>query len=237
VVEALHRFRRGRFRQGWDEKVAGDHSGRQQNHIWTKEEIVEAMNGLYRHKPAAISDYMMKFSVYGAYHFFNFLTGYKQENPSVKSIEWRLIILESIAGVPGFVAAGFRHFKSLRSLNRDYGWIATLLEEAENERMHLIVCLKMFEASTLVRSLVVAAQLFVTPFLMGVYLVNPKAMHRFVGYLEETACHTYVSIIKHVETPGTHLNLAWKDLDAPNIAKGYWKLGDNAKWIDTLQCM
>ena len=43
---------------------------------------------------------------YGLYHTFNFVTGYKAENPTVKAIEWRLIVLESIAGVPGFVAAG-----------------------------------------------------------------------------------------------------------------------------------
>ena len=40
------------------------------------------------------------------YHTFNFLTGYTQNNPTVQSIEWRLIVLESVAGVPGFVAAG-----------------------------------------------------------------------------------------------------------------------------------
>lgn len=44
--------------------------------------------------------------MYGLYHTFNFLTGYTQVNPSVQSIEWRLIVLESVAGVPGFVAAG-----------------------------------------------------------------------------------------------------------------------------------
>lgn len=44
--------------------------------------------------------------MYSMYHTFNFLTGYTQENPSVQSIEWRLIVLESVAGVPGFVAAG-----------------------------------------------------------------------------------------------------------------------------------
>jgi hypothetical protein len=44
--------------------------------------------------------------MYGLYHTFNFMTGYKQVNPSVQSIEWRLIVLESVAGVPGFVAAG-----------------------------------------------------------------------------------------------------------------------------------
>lgn len=55
------------------------------------------------------------------------------------------------------------------------------------------------------RTMVVAAQVIMVPVLMGVYTVNPTAMHRFVGYLEETACHTYVNIINHAETPGTHL--------------------------------
>ena len=122
----------------------------------------------------------------GLYHSFNFITGYKEVNPSVKAMEWRLIVLESFAGVPGFVAAGFRHFKSLRMLQRDHGWIATLLEEAENERMHLLVCLKMFEASWLTRSLVICAQFSMVPFLMVTYAIKPQAMHRFVGYLEET---------------------------------------------------
>lgn len=175
--------------------------------------------------------------MYGAYHTFNFVTGYTPVNPAVKAIEWRLIILESVAGVPGFVAAGFRHFRSLRRLDRDHGWIATLLEEAENERMHLLVCLKMFETSLVTRTMVVAAQMVLTPILMGVYIVHPKSMHRFVGYLEETACHTYADIIRHVETPGTHLHDAWSEVPAPAIAKGYWKLPKDAKFVEALKCM
>ena len=175
--------------------------------------------------------------MYGLYHTFNFITGYKAANPSVSAIEWRLIILESVAGVPGFVAAGFRHFRSLRTLQRDHGWIATLLEEAENERMHLLVCLKMFKANFITRSLVVTAQVVLTPLLMGVYLVHPKSMHRFVGYLEETACHTYVNIIENIQKKDTNLYNEWRDLPAPDIAKGYWKLDKDAKWVDALMCM
>ena len=131
--------------------------------------------------------------MYGMYHSFNFVTGYKEGNTSVQAMEWRLIVLESFAGVPGFVAAGFRHFRSLRNLQRDHGWIATLLEEAENERMHLLVCLKMFKASWITRFMVIGAQLSMTPFLMALYTVNPAAMHRFVGYLEETGgCCTHI---------------------------------------------
>ena len=124
------------------------------------------------------------------YRTFNYVTGYKEGNASVKSVEWRLIVLESVAGVPGFVAAACRHFRSLRRLNRDQGWIATLLEEAENERMHLLVCMRMFHASRLTRAIVIVAQLTVTPFLVMVHLIHPQSMHRFVGYLEETGKNT-----------------------------------------------
>merc|ERR1712224_225700 len=131
----------------------------------------------------------------------------------------------------------FRHFRSLRRLQRDHGWIHTLLEEAENERMHLLVCMSMFEASRFTRLAVLGSQLFVAPWLAAVYLVHPKAVHRFVGYLEETACLTYANIIRQVETPGTPLHGAWAELPAPQVAKGYWKLSDDAKWVDALKCM
>ena len=62
------------------------------------------------------------------------------------------------------------------------------------------------------------------PALFTVYCIHPPAMHRFVGYLEETACKTYVNVIHHVETPGTKLHTAWANLDAPVLGKGYYKV-------------
>ena len=128
--------------------------------------------------------------------------------------------------------------------------------------MHLLVCLKMFHASPIVRALVLAAQTIMTPALMLVYAIHPRSMHRFVGYLEETATDTYISIIQNIETEGSHLNLAWKDTPAPEIAiskthpfnytfvcfyqtrpnclcgwLGYWRLPTDAKWVDTLRCI
>ncbi len=49
----------------------------------------------------------------------------------------RAIVLETVAAVPGMVGATLTHFKCLRRMIDDKGWIRTLLEEAENERMHL----------------------------------------------------------------------------------------------------
>jgi ubiquinol oxidase len=50
----------------------------------------------------------------------------------------RAVVLETVAAVPGMVVGALQHLKSLRSMQPDYGWIKTLLEEAENERMHLM---------------------------------------------------------------------------------------------------
>jgi hypothetical protein len=175
--------------------------------------------------------------MYSLYRSFNWVTGFKPVNTPVKAVEWRLIVLESFAGVPGFMAAMFRHFRSLRTLQRDHGWIHTLLEEAENERMHLLVCMKMFKAGLVTRLLVMGAQVFMTPFLAAVYIVHPRTVHRFVGYLEETACVTYANIIDQVQTPGTPLHEAWSGLPAPALARAYWKLPEEAMWVDTLKCM
>ena len=47
---------------------------------------------------------------------FNFMTGYNHEDPPTSAIGYRLIILESVAGVPGMLGGMFRHFRSLRRL-------------------------------------------------------------------------------------------------------------------------
>ena len=170
------------------EVEAADHAWRQTNHIWSNDELDRV--SIEKHEPVTMSDHFMKGVMNCLYHGFNFVTGYDPVDPSPRSVAWRLIILESFAGVPGFVAAGFRHFYSLRTLKRDHGAIYTFLEEAENERMHLLVCLKMFEASPITRALCVAAQFGMTPFLALTYAIHPGSMHRFVGYLEETAVQT-----------------------------------------------
>merc|ERR1719453_286207 len=95
-----------------------------------------------------------------------------------------------------------RHFRSLRQLERDHGFIFTLLEEAENERMHLIVCMSFFEAGPFTRFIVQAGQIALTPFLAGLYMIRPQLLHRFVGYLEETAVHTYTNIVNTTNNAG-----------------------------------
>ena len=66
----------------------------------------------------------------------------------------RAIFLETIAGVPGIVGAMTRHLRSLRSMQRDHGWIHHLLEEAENERVHLFIFLNLRRPSTLFKGFI-----------------------------------------------------------------------------------
>jgi len=205
------------------------------HHIWSPEELDEACKYIHR-KPKSFLDKCIFFAVRNiAYKGFNFFSRYDVKNPTAKSTVWRLIFLESFAGVPGMVAGCSRHFRSLRKLQRDNGWIHTLLEEAENERMHLLVVLQMFNASLLTRTVVCATQFAVTMPLFLTYLINPRILHRFVGYLEETAVYTYSQIIDAMETPGTHLNKEWSDLKAPEIAMSYWHLEKNSKWLDVVK--
>lgn len=72
---------------------------------------------------------------------FDLATSYKTAKLTEDRCLTRIIFLETLAGVPGMMGAMVRHLKSLRTMKRDYGWIHTLLEEAENERMHLLTAM------------------------------------------------------------------------------------------------
>jgi len=42
-----------------NEGVAADHFGRQQNHLWSREEVDGLLTKLYRHQPQRFSDHLM----------------------------------------------------------------------------------------------------------------------------------------------------------------------------------
>lgn len=119
--------------------------------------------------------------------------------PLTQSQLVRFVFLESIAGVPGMVGGMLRHLNSLRRMKRDNGWIETLLEESYNERMHLLTFMKMCEPGWFMKLMIIGAQGVFFNGLFVAYLLHPKIVHRFVGYLEEEAVHTYTRAIYEVE--------------------------------------
>ena len=61
---------------------------------------------------------------------FDSATGWNGNNITTSMILNRTIFLETIAGVPGMVAAIVRHFRSLRNFTRDNGMMQMFLDEA-----------------------------------------------------------------------------------------------------------
>jgi ubiquinol oxidase len=140
----------------------------------------------------------------------------------------RAIVLETVAAVPGMVGAMATHLQSLRRMVGDDGWIRTLMEEAENERMHLMTFIEIARPTALERLLILVAQwaFFVGFFFL--YLVSRRTAHRLVGYFEEEAVLSYTQYLEEIDA-GRSPNVA-----APAIARRYWNLADDATLRDVV---
>ncbi|XP_069120427.1 alternative oxidase, mitochondrial-like [Argopecten irradians] len=197
--------------------------------IWSKDELE---NVEVTHKPPeGIVDKMAFYSVKLMRKSFDILTRFNFGERTERKWVLRICFLETVAGVPGMVAAMTRHLHSLRRLERDHGWIHTLLEEAENERMHLMTALQLRQPTWLFRGCVIGAQgMFVTMFSLA-YLISPRFCHRFVGYLEEEAVITYTKCIKDIKDGSMK---HWQTQEAPELAIRYWKLDKDATMLDVI---
>jgi ubiquinol oxidase len=83
-------------------------------------------------------------------------------------------VLETVAGVPGMVGGMMQHLKSLRRMRDDDGWIRELIDETENERMHLMAFVALFKPNASKRFLVLLAQGVFWNFYFVLYLFAPR---------------------------------------------------------------
>jgi ubiquinol oxidase len=140
----------------------------------------------------------------------------------------RAIVLETVAAVPGMVGATLTHLRCLRRMCDDKGWIRTLLEEAENERMHLMTFIHVAKPTWLERCVILGVQwVFYLAFFL-LYLVSPRTAHRVVGYFEEEAVISYTHYLAEFDEGRS------PNVPAPAIAKNYWKLPDDATLRDVV---
>jgi len=143
----------------------------------------------------------------------------------------RAVILETVAGVPGMVGGTLQHLKSLRRIENDRGWIRILLDEAENERMHLMTFIEIAKPNAFERLLIILAQgIFYNLFFL-LYLVSPKTAHRLVGYFEEEAVFSYTEYLQGV------LEGKYENIPAPKIAIDYWHLKKDARLSDVIKAV
>ena len=140
----------------------------------------------------------------------------------------RAVILETVAAVPGMVAGMLNHLKSLRKMQEGRGWIKILLDEAENERMHLMTFINIAKPSSFERFLVIFAQGVFFNLYFFMYLISPRTCHRIVGYFEEQAIISYTEYLEEIDSGNI------ENTPAPKIAIDYWNLSKFAKLRDVI---
>ena len=140
----------------------------------------------------------------------------------------RAVVLETVAAVPGMVGGLLQHLKAIRHIRDDQGWIRTLLDEAENERMHLMTFIEIAKPTLFERAVVMITQAIFYNCYFFLYLFAPRTAHRVVGYFEEEAVVSYTQYLAEIDA-GRHENTA-----APQIAIDYWKLPPDARLRDVI---
>ena len=142
----------------------------------------------------------------------------------------RAVVLETIAGVPGMVAGMWIHLKSLRRMETGYGpMIRELLEEAENERMHLMFFIEIAKPNLFERLLILAAQGIFWNFYFLLYVFFPKTAHRMVHYFEMEAVRSYTDYISLIELGRI------ENPPAPQLAIDYYDMKPNATLKDMIK--
>jgi ubiquinol oxidase len=143
----------------------------------------------------------------------------------------RAVVLETVAAVPGMVGATITHLSCLRRMAGDDGWIRTLMDEAENERMHLMTFVEIARPTAFERLVVVLAQGAFYIGYFGLYLASRRTAHRLVGYFEEEAVLSYTLYLDELESG------RMPNPPAPAIAQDYWKLADGASLADVVRAV
>lgn len=138
----------------------------------------------------------------------------------------RSLVIETIAALPGMIGGKTQHYRALRWMRPEPGFIRTLLAEAENERMHLMAFLEIGKPNLLDRIIVVLVQFVFCVLYSLAYLGATRACHRFVGYLEEEATRSYTHFLEEIDAGRI------ADRPAPALAIQLWKLAENATMRD-----
>ena len=141
----------------------------------------------------------------------------------------RAVVLETVAAVPGMVAGMLLHLKSLRKMQDDKGWIKILLDEAANERMHLMTFIKIAKPTFVERLIIMMAQFIFILMYLIIYLFSQRTAHRIVGYFEEEAVISYTEYLKEIEEGKI------ENIKAPEIAINYWNLPLNSRLKDVVE--
>lgn len=142
----------------------------------------------------------------------------------------RALVLETVAGVPGMVGGMLTHLVSLRRLERGNGHkIQELLDEATNERKHLMFFMEVVHPSILERIIIIIAQFIFWHYYLVLYMLFPKTAHRMTGYFEDEAVRSYTTYLELIESG------VIENIPAPQIAIEYYGLLSDARLSDMIK--
>ena len=111
----------------------------------------------------------------------------------------------------------------------DKGWIKILLDEAANERMHLMTFIKIAKPTFVERLIIMIAQFIFILMYLFIYLISQKTAHRIVGYFEGEAVISYTEYLNEIEEGKI------ENIKAPEIAINYWNLPLNSRLKDVVK--
>ena len=102
------------------------------------------------------------------------------------------------------------------------------MDEAENERMHLMTFVEISKPTLFERAVIIGVQWVFYIAFFALYLVSARTAHRVVGYFEEEAVISYTHYLAEIDEGRS------PNVPAPAIAKRYWDLPDDATLRDVI---
>ena len=143
----------------------------------------------------------------------------------------RVVVLETVAAVPPMVAATLLHLKCLRRTLDDRGWIRTFMDEAENQRVHLMSFIALARPRVWERILIAIAQAAFYNAFFILYLISARTAHRLAGYFAEQAVRGYSEYLIRLGSGDRSSDAA------PASAIAYWDLPPDADVTDMILAM
>ena len=103
------------------------------------------------------------------------------------------------------------------------------MDEAANERMHLMTFIQIAKPTFIERIIIMMAQFIFILMYLIIYLLSQRTAHRIVGYFEEEAVISYTEYLKEIEEGKI------ENIKAPEIAINYWNLPLNSRLKDVVE--
>ena len=124
------------------------------------------------------------------------------------------------------------HLRSLRKMERGNGtMIQELLDEAMNERKHLMFFIEIANPSWFERLLITLAQLVFWHYYLILYLISPSTAHKMIAYFEEEAVRSYTEYLDLIESGEI------ENVPAPKLAIEYYGMAPYARLSDMVKCV